>query len=224
MSTAFRAVLFDLDGTLVDTAADFVRAANALRAARGWQALPVERIAEQVSNGALAVTSVTFDIDEHHDEFAARRQELLDAYEQHLGAGALLYPTLENLLSQLQSMGVPWGIVTNKPVQYAAPLIEKLGIAEFCGSLVCPDHVTERKPHPEGLLLAAEQLGTAPEQCIYAGDHLRDIEAGRAAGMHTVAAAFGYLAPGDQASSWHADASADTPEALSRFILHKVRK
>ncbi|MGB5325999.1 MAG: HAD-IA family hydrolase [Pseudomonadales bacterium] len=223
MSKKRMAVLFDLDGTLVDTAPDFILAANELRAALGWPPLPGATIAAQVSNGALAVTRVTYAIDAGHPSFEQRRQNLLDAYEKHLGAASMLYAGLDVMLAQLDVKGIPWGVVTNKPLRYAAPLMDRLALSTNCATLVCPDHVAERKPHPEGLLLAAKQMGMAAEDCIYAGDHLRDIEAGRAANMHTIAAAFGYIAPDDDPLRWEADAIAETSVALCEIVLQGVQ-
>ncbi|MBT8151084.1 MAG: HAD hydrolase-like protein, partial [Gammaproteobacteria bacterium] len=150
MSSFQGGVLFDLDGTLVDTAPDFIRAANELRNQHGFVTLAPETIAEQVSNGAIAVTRVTFGIDEQHAQFDARRQELLDSYEKHLGAAAVLYPGLDELLAQFEQQAIPWGVVTNKPERYAQPLLERLALDQRCSVLVCPDHLVDRKPHPEG--------------------------------------------------------------------------
>ncbi|NNL57743.1 MAG: HAD-IA family hydrolase [Pseudomonadales bacterium] len=214
-----QAVLFDLDGTLVDTAPDFVLASNELRAQQQLPLLPAETVAAQVSNGALAVTKVTFDIDQQHQDFERHRQALLAAYQKHLGSSSLLYPGLQPLLDALAVQAIPWGVVTNKPVLYAEPLMQALGLHTRCATLVCPDHVTQRKPDPEGLLMAARQLGIDAQRCIYVGDHHRDIEAGKAANMHTVAVNYGYLAGDDDASDWRADTVVQTPQELTTIIL-----
>ena len=219
-----QAVLFDLDGTLVDTAPDFILAANELRANLGKPALPAATIAAQVSNGALAVTAVTFEVTDTHANFANYRQALLDSYQKYLGSAAVLYAGLPELLATLQRRAIPWGVVTNKPLLYAEPLMRALGLHSHCAALVCPDHVAQRKPDPEGLLLAARQIGVAAAQCIYVGDHLRDIDAGKAANMHTVAVNYGYLGEGDDANQWAADCVAQTPPELANKILQLLER
>ena len=219
-----QAVLFDLDGTLVDTAPDFILAANELRASYGKPALPAATIAAQVSNGALAVTRVTFEVTDAHANFANYRQALLDTYQKYLGSSAILYAGLQELLTGLQQRAIPWGVVTNKPLLYAEPLMHTLGLHTHCAALVCPDHVAQRKPDPEGLLLAARQIGVAAAQCIYVGDHLRDIDAGKAANMHTVAVNYGYLGDGDDASLWAADCVAQTPPELTDKVLQLLER
>jgi len=223
-SKAFmQAVLFDLDGTLVDTAPDFVLAANKLRQQLGKAPLPAAIIAAQVTNGAIAVAKLAFDADEHHADFENYRQALLDSYQQHLGAASAPYDGLLNLLQTLEERGIAWGVVTNKPVFFAHSLMETLGIRERCATLICPDHVKQPKPAPEGLVLAAKELGIEASRCIYVGDHLRDIEAGNAASMSTIAVSYGYLAPDDDANLWLADYVVQTPGELCERILHLIK-
>ena len=208
------AVLFDLDGTLVDTAPDFVIAVNQLRNTHKLDKLPAEGIAEQVSNGSFALTKYAFNIDPEHTDFASLRQALLDNYLDCIGQHSELYSGLDNLLTKLNSVSIPWGIVTNKPIAYAQPLIEKLGLTKSCHVLICHDHVAQPKPHPEALYLAAEKLNCKVAATAYIGDHDRDIEAGRAAGMKTIAAAYGYINNQQNIDDWRADGIAKHPQDI----------
>ncbi|NQY02589.1 MAG: HAD-IA family hydrolase [Halieaceae bacterium] len=213
MSTALHArtlpisaVLFDLDGTLVDTAEEFVVVVQALRAEEGLAPMPAARIRQSVSNGARALVSLALGLTENDAGFEEKRLRLLALYGEVLGTAATPYPGIPELLQALAEKNISWGIATNKPRAYAAPLIEALDFQPPAGSLVCPDDVVDRKPHPESLYLNCRHLGCAPSEAIYVGDHLRDIEAGRGAGMATIAAAYGYIEPDDDAARWGADA------------------
>jgi phosphoglycolate phosphatase len=207
-------VLFDLDGTLVDTAPDFIVAVNQLRKTHHLDDLPANKIAAQVSNGSYALTKYAFDIDSEHSEFAALRQALLDNYLKCLGQHATLYTGLNSLLLALEQSQKPWGVVTNKPLLYAQPLMEKLGLANRCQVLICPEHVSKPKPDPEALVKAAEQLNCKLAACAYIGDHDRDIAAGRAAGMKTIAAAYGYIDHTQNVDHWQADIIAKQPQDI----------
>ena len=216
---SLKAVNFDLDGTLVDTADEFVVIVQALRAEHGREAMDPQRIRASVSNGARALVSLALDIAEDSAGFETQRLRLLELYSGVLGSVARLYPGIAELLGELERRNVSWGIATNKPRAYTAPLLERLNLQPQPGSVVCPDDVTERKPHPESLLRNCRELGCNPDQAIYIGDHLRDIEAGRRAGMYTIAAAYGYIEPGDDPYSWGADAHADSSADLGKMIL-----
>lgn len=212
------AVLFDLDGTLLDTAPDFVRVVNDQRARHALKALAHEHIRPVVSNGARALIDLSFGIGPDHAEFAARLEELLELYYENIAVDTCLFPGMEDFLTLLESRGVPWGIVTNKPRRFSEPLLEALQLNQRCGILVCPDDVTHRKPHPEPMWLACGKLGCDPARSIYVGDHVRDIEAGRAAGLFTVAARYGYLSSPDEALAWAADLTIDSPLDLIHWI------
>ena len=216
---SLKAVIFDLDGTLVDTADEFVVIVQALRAEHGREAMDPQRIRASVSNGARALVSLALDMAEDSAGFETQRLRLLELYSGVLGSVARLYPGIAELLGELERRNVSWGIATNKPRAYTAPLLERLNLQPQPGSVVCPDDVTERKPHPESLLRNCRELGCNPDQAIYIGDHLRDIEAGRRAGMYTIAAAYGYIEPGDDPYSWGADAHADSSADLGKMIL-----
>ena len=218
-SCLYEAVLFDLDGTLLDTAPDFAVVLNQLPNANDLPPMAYPDIRALVSNGSKALVEQGLHIEESHPSFAEQRQALLDGYLNHLAVKTTLFPSLDELLLQLEQQHIPWGIVTNKPVLYAAPLLEQLALAQRCSTLVCPDHVTQRKPDPESLFLACKTLKAAPQKSVYVGDHPRDIQAGINAGMTTITAAYGYLDPTDQPASWGADALAEQPEALHSLIF-----
>lgn len=217
--TTLKAVIFDLDGTLVDTADEFIPVVQRLRAEHGREEMDPERIRASVSNGARALVSLGLNMEEEEPEFESKRLRLLELYSEVLGTVALPYPGIKSLLTHLQSRGVRWGICTNKPRAYTAPLLERLNIQPPPGSVVCPDDIVNRKPHPESLYRNCLELQCAPHESIYIGDHLRDIEAGRRAGMYTIAAAYGYIEAGDNPLSWGANAQAQSSEELHELIL-----
>jgi 2-phosphoglycolate phosphatase len=214
-----KAVIFDLDGTLVDTADEFVPAVQGLRAEHGHLAMDAQRIRASVSNGARALVSLALDIPEDAPEFESRRLRLLELYSAVLGTLAAPYPGIEPLLARLQERGIAWGISTNKPRIYTETLLARLDIQPPPGSVVCPDDIGNRKPHPESLYRNCRDLRCAPHEAIYIGDHLRDIEAGRRAGMYTIAAAYGYIEPGDDPLQWGANAQALRSDDLLELIL-----
>lgn len=215
----FDAVLFDLDGTLLDTAPDFVRVVNQLRERHDYPPLPAEDIRKVVSNGARALVSLAFDHESDSEPFLARHRELLDLYEDQVAIDTVFFPGLDQALRTLEQRNIPWGIVTNKPARFTDPLLSALRLDDRCGVAVCPDHVTHRKPHPESLLLACDKLAVKPENCVYVGDHVRDIEAGKSANMFTIAAGYGYIEDDDPIAEWHADRIFMSPDALAEWLL-----
>jgi len=224
MKPAVKAVLFDLDGTLLDTAPDFVVTLNNLLQRHGKPTLPDSIIRETVSDGARALVTLGFQLQPGDEGFEALRQELLQEYTAHLGAHTTAFPGIPQLLTALQEQQVQWGIVTNKPSLYSEPLMARMALSPAAATLVCPDHVTETKPHPEPLYLACKQLNCTPAEAIYIGDHLRDIEAGRRAGMTTIAAAYGYVHTDDNARDWQADYLAETSQALPEIVLQLLNE
>lgn len=204
-----RAVMFDLDGTLLDTAPDFVVVVNRLLAEYDRPPLPDSIIRKSVSNGARALVSLAFNIEPGHTDFETLRVRLLEIYSDHLAVHTALFPGLQTLLDVLGERQIPWGVATNKPAAYTLPLMEKLNLQPAPESIICPDHVAERKPHPESLFLAAKQLGCEPAHIAYVGDHRRDIECGQQAGAITIAAAYGYIEENDDVDSWGADYRVD---------------
>ncbi len=212
------AVLFDLDGTLIDTAPDFIRCLNQLRELHGLPALPPEHIRRSVSNGARAMIRVGFGLEPDHPDYLEKHTAFLDLYETGVAVETTLFEGVDELLKSLEARTIPWGIVTNKPARFAVPLIQALGLADRCAALVCPDHVAQRKPHPEALILACQQMGTEPGTGIYVGDHERDIEAGRNAGMRTIAVRYGYIEQPETIDLWQADLIADTVTDLAKLL------
>nr|WP_297401848.1 HAD family hydrolase [uncultured Marinobacter sp.] len=212
------AVLFDLDGTLLDTAPDFIRCLNQLRQHHGLAPLPPEHIRRSVSNGARAMIRVGFGLEPDHPDYLEKHTAFLDLYETGVAVETRLFEGMDTLLQALEQRHIPWGIVTNKPVRFAAPLVEALGLDQRCSVLVCPDHVSQRKPHPEALILACRQLGAPPAQAVYVGDHERDIEAGRNAGMTTIAVRYGYIEAPETVDLWQADLVVDTVSDLANLL------
>lgn len=212
------AVLFDLDGTLIDTAPDFIRCLNQLRQLHNLEPLAAEQIRPSVSNGARAMIRVGFGLEPEYEGYVEKHTAFLDLYETGVAVETTLFEGMDLLLENLEARGIPWGIVTNKPVRFAEPLVQALGLAQRCATLICPDHVSERKPHPEPLFLACQRIGAAPEQAIYVGDHERDIEAGRNAGMRTIAVRYGYIEQPHAVDLWQADIIADTVSDLAKLL------
>ena len=199
------AVFFDLDGTLLDTAPDFHRVVNLMRQQDQLQPVGVELMRQQVSNGAGAMVCAAYGISMDDPGYEPLRQRMLDTYSDHLAVDTQLYPGLDDLLAWLETHQRPWGIATNKPARFTLPLLTQLELDQRCAATICPDHVRNRKPDPESLLLATGRLGLDPRNCVYIGDHLRDIECGNRAGMTTIAAGYGYIDSEDCASNWQAD-------------------
>lgn len=200
-----KAVLFDLDGTLLDTAPDFVTALNTLLMEEKKATLDEQVIRNTVSNGAKALVQLAFPLDETDLEFERLRQRLLTLYSQHLADKTLPFTGINDVLMFLKQQQIAWGVVTNKPFVYTKPLLKKMPFPIAPHTVICPDHVTHRKPHPEPLLLACKQLSCKPFEAIYLGDHRRDIEAAQNATMLTIACAYGYIDPNEDIADWHAD-------------------
>lgn len=215
-----RAVLFDLDGTLLDTAPDFITALNLLLQQEHKKPLPGELIRQTVSNGASALVQLGFDITPEHTDFERLRQDLLKYYSKHLADQTKPFEGINDLLAYIHQSGMAWGIVTNKPELYTTPLLKQMQFACAPLSVVCPDHVTHRKPHPEPLLLACKQIGCAPAEAIYLGDHRRDIESAHHAGMPTIACAYGYIENDDAVDSWGANHVIHHPRETIAIVEH----
>ncbi|MEO1247929.1 MAG: HAD-IA family hydrolase [Pseudomonadota bacterium] len=218
---AFDAVLFDLDGTLIDTAPDMVRALKSMQSRHGVQPVEYHAGRAQVSNGAIGLLRVGFP--ESDVTFGdAMHHEFLDIYAEDLARDSALFPGLAPLLERLEAADVPWGIVTNKPGFLTERLLEALCLHTRCAVTVCGDTLPVRKPDPAPVLHAATLAGLNPASTLFVGDARRDIDAGRGAGMTTIAAAYGYITDDDDAARWDADTiAADTGE-LTQIILKAV--
>jgi len=213
-----RAVLFDLDGTLADSAPDLAGAANEMRAVRGLPALPLAALRPMVGSGARGMVGTALQIAPGHAEYEALKTEFLDRYEARLCEQTRLFDAVEPLLAELSAAGLSWGIVTNKAERFALPLSRALGLDSRAAALVGGDSTPHAKPHPAPLLEAARRAAVAPMNCIYVGDDERDIIAGRAAGMQTVAAAWGYLGTGQPVEAWGADLVLYSPAELLQAL------
>jgi N-acetyl-D-muramate 6-phosphate phosphatase len=213
-----KAVLFDLDGTVVDSAPDLAGAANALRSARGLPPLPLSQLRPSVGSGARGMVLGALGLAIDDDGFEAAKQEFLQLYEFRLSQESQIFPRIEPLLQTLTQRQLPWGIVTNKIERYTHPLVAALGLDKRAATIVCGDTTPHAKPHPAPLLEAARRMQCLPEWCIYIGDDLRDIQAGQAAGMRTVSAAWGYLGEQVPILEWGADHIAHTPEDILTFF------
>ncbi len=212
--TAFpAAVLFDLDGTLLDSAPDFIATANSMREARGLETLPLELLRPVVSKGSRAMLAVAFP-QMADSERQALIPEFLDVYESLIGRHARLFDGIAALLDALDQAGTRWGIVTNKPEYLAKLILPLLGWEQRCAVLIGGDSLAERKPHPLPLQVAAQRIDVAPGRCVYVGDDERDIVAARAAGMPSVAALWGYRLGDDDPLAWQADQMCETPQQL----------
>jgi phosphoglycolate phosphatase len=209
-----RGVLFDLDGTLADTAPDLGFALNQQRLARGMPELPIEAVRSQASSGARGLLRIGFNIEPGQNGYDAMRDEFLDIYERNLSRNTRLFPGVSALLEQVERRGLRWGIVTNKAERFTFPLLRALTLMDRAACVICGDTTPNPKPHPAPLLAAAEKLGTPARQCIYVGDDERDVQAGHAAGMPVIVARYGYLGNGTPPEQWGADGFIDAPEDL----------
>lgn len=212
------AVLFDLDGTLIDSAPDLAGAANDLRAARGLPPLPYDALRPMVGSGARGMVGVAFGAKPGEPEFEALRDAFLERYAQRLLELTRVFAAMEPVLHSIERAGLPWGIVTNKAMRFAAPIVEGLALKSRVGALVAGDSTPHAKPHPEPLLEAARQLALAPARCVYVGDDHRDVLAGRAAGMAALAAGWGYLGNGHSVHDWGAEAVLAQPDELLNWL------
>jgi phosphoglycolate phosphatase len=212
------AVLFDLDGTLIDSAPDLGGAGNDLRMRRGLAALPLADFRPMTSGGARGMLSVALGLKPEDEGFEAARVEFLQIYEARMTRDTHVFPDVLPLLAALQARAMSWGIVTNKITRFTVPIVQALGLTERSAALVCGDTTPHAKPHPAPMFEAARQLGLPPARCAYVGDDLRDIQAGRAAGMPTVAVAWGYLGQDLPIGEWGADFVIEHPAQLQALL------
>lgn len=218
MRGGIRAVLFDLDGTLIDSAPDLAGAANRLREQRGLPHVPYAQLRPLVGTGARGMIGGAFGIGPGDAEFETLRDEFLAIYERSLLQQTAVFTEMVPVLQALEAAGLPWGVVTNKAERFTHPVVRGLGLDQRAGAVVCGDTTPHAKPHPAPLLEAARRIGMAPEACVYVGDDLRDVQAGRAAGMATLAAAWGYLGQGEAIDAWGADDVLDSPGQLLKWL------
>jgi N-acetyl-D-muramate 6-phosphate phosphatase len=208
-----KAVLFDLDGTLIDSAPDLGAAADKMRIDRGLPSLPYEHYRPMAGAGARGMLGVAFGITPEHADFPALREEFFRNYESCMTQRTYVFEGVAQLIASLIERDVPWGVVTNKSMRFAGPLTKGMPLFASARAVVGGDSTPYSKPHPAPLLEAARQVGVKPIECVYVGDDVRDVQAGKAAGMATVAATYGYLGA-TEVKDWGADVQIETPLAL----------
>ncbi|MEO8674271.1 MAG: HAD-IA family hydrolase [Casimicrobiaceae bacterium] len=215
---AVDAVLFDLDGTLADTAPDLGAALNRVRRDRGLAPVPLARLRPYASHGARGLIGAGMAVTPGDENYEALRDAFLAHYANALCVDSALFADVDAVLDALDARALPWGIVTNKATRYTTPLLASLRLALRAGAVVCGDTMPFAKPHPAPLTEAASRLGVDPARCVYVGDARRDIDAGNAAGMRTLVARWGYIEPGDTPETWPADGILDAPATLLRWL------
>ncbi len=221
---SYPAVLFDLDGTIADTAPDLGYALNQQRLARSMPELPAETVRSHASSGARGLLKIGFNIAPEDAAYEEMRDEFLAIYEKNLARGSELFPGIASLLARIEQRGMAWGIVTNKAERFTFPLLSALGLIERAAVVICGDTTPHPKPHPAPLLAASDKLGIAAANCLYVGDDERDVQAGQAAGMPVIVARYGYLGNGSPPESWGADGYIDSPMELLDFLSDGARR
>ena len=217
--TRARAALFDLDGTLLDTAPDLAAALNVLLAEERRDALTLETVRPQVSTGAIAVVHTGFpEVAVASAAFEALRLRFLDHYRAALAVHTRLFPGFDAVLATLEANALPWGIITNKAAWLTEPLLDKLGLRSRAACVVSGDTLAVRKPHPQPLLLASERIGVPVADCVYVGDALRDVQAARAAGMVPLGARYGYLNASEEPDTWPVAGWLEEPSDLLPWL------
>lgn len=217
-----KAVLFDLDGTLIDSAPDLGAAADQMRTDRGLPSLPYEHYRPMAGAGARGMLGVAFGMTPDHPDFPTMREEFFRNYERRMTVLTRAFDGVPELLQALVAHGLAWGVVTNKQMRFTGPLTRAMPLFAEAGAVVGGDSTPHPKPHPEPLLEAARLMGLEPGHCLYVGDDERDIVAGRAAGMPTVAATYGYLGSRSDTLAWGADAQIDAPSQLLGLLKRPV--
>jgi phosphoglycolate phosphatase len=207
-----------MDGTLLDTAPDFIAICQAMLAERGLPPVADKLIRDEVSGGAKAMVAATFAMSPDAQEFEALRLEFLERYQRDCAVHSKLFDGMAELLADIEKANLIWGVVTNKPVRFAQPIMDQLGLSQRSALLICPDHVKNSKPDPEPLTLACKMLDLDPASVLFVGDDLRDIESGRDAGTRTAAVRYGYIHPNDNPDHWGADVVVDHPLELRKVL------
>ena len=213
-----KAALFDLDGTFADTAPDLAAALNHTRAARSLPPLPLETIRPQASHGSRGLLRLGFSIEPEQPGYDTLRDIFLAYYESNICVHTRLFPGMAELVDELEQRDILWGIVTNKPHRYTAPLMQALGYASRAACLISGDTCAHAKPHPEPMLKACEIIGITPKQCLYLGDDLRDMQAANASGMRGIIANYGYVGGAASVENWNAQGSVNRPMELLGYL------
>jgi phosphoglycolate phosphatase len=218
MFESVRAVLFDLDGTLIDSAPDLGAAADKMRVDRGLPSLPLEKYRPMAGAGARGMLGIAFGMTPDSRDYETMREEFFVNYENAMTERTVIFDGVPGLIASLLELGLRWGVVTNKSMRFTGPLTKQIPLFNSAGAIIGGDTTPHAKPHPEPLLEAARRLKVQPQQCIYVGDDERDVIAGRAAGMGTVAATYGYLGSNADTYLWNADARIESPRDLLTLL------
>ncbi|MDP3230205.1 MAG: HAD-IA family hydrolase [Acidovorax sp.] len=213
-----RAVLFDLDGTLIDSAPDLGAAADSMRLRRGMASLPQDRYRPLAGSGARGMLYAAFGMTPEHVDYNALKEEFFVLYSECMLQRTQPFHEVHEMLVRLQAHGLPWGVVTNKSQRFTGPITQAMPLFATASAIISGDTTPYAKPHPEPLLEAARRMSLSPSECVYVGDDERDIQAGLAAGMHTVAARYGYLGAGADVAAWGAHAEVSSPLELLNFL------
>lgn len=219
-----RAVIFDLDGTLVDTAPDFVIVVNQLLNENDRPPLHKDVIRQYLSYGAGELVRIAFGIDQSHEDFDRLKFRLLELYTLNFNVLSRPFPGIETLIGNLAARGIVWGVATHKPAMYAIPLMSRLNILPSPQCVICPEDVSMRKPHPDSLFLACAKIGCDPSEIIFIGDHRRDIECGKRAGCITISAAYGYIGNEENVLDWGADHCVANVDSIWNIITDLQRE
>ena len=214
-----KTVLFDLDGTLLDTERDFTQILNNQLVNYGRMPVSARQVRNTVSSGARALVKLGFDIDESHEQFGKHLAELLERYRIRIAqTECVLFPGIASLLKALDLKGAPWGIVTNKPSHFTLPLVERFPALKGSRVVICADQLSNSKPDPEGILLACEKMRCQPANVLYIGDHPKDVQAASAAGAKSIAVRWGYIPEDQPIESWQADVIINHPDDILDYI------
>ncbi|MGF6211833.1 HAD family hydrolase [Comamonas sp. 4034] len=220
LKNSIQAILFDLDGTLIDSAPDLGAAADQMRVVRGLPSLPMADYRPFAGSGARGMLRVAFGLHPEDEQFPVMREEFFQNYERRMTQDTTVFDGVSEMLANIVTRQLQWGVVTNKSKRFTEPLSRKMSLFATAGAVVSGDTTPHAKPHPEPLFEAARRIGVAPESCVYVGDDERDILAGKAAGMYTVAAVYGYLGEKQSVAHWQADDVIESPhELLKRLNL-----
>ncbi len=215
---AVKTVLFDLDGTLLDTLPDMTKALNTLRRKRNMDEIRPEDIKSAVGYGSRAMLKIAFGIDQQHAQYHAYVEELFLAYEDCLAESTVLFPGMANVLAHLEEQNITWGIVTNKPARFTHPILDALNLSGRSACTVCGDTLAHSKPHPAPILHACEIVKATPDSTLYIGDAATDIIASKAAGVFSLAALYGYISASEDPRSWQADGYIQSPEEIIAWL------
>lgn len=217
------AVFFDLDGTLADTARDLAEPVNAMRVERGLTPMPLEALRPFASMGARGLLGAGLGVTPDQTDYEALRLDFLARYERAICVHTRLFEGMDTVVAELERRGIVWGVVSNKVERYVRPILAALGMLERSATVIGGDTTAHAKPHPEPLRHAARLTGLDPARCVYVGDDRRDVEAGRAAGMRTIAAVYGYCGDASPPKAWGADHLIETPRALLGLLPGETR-